>query len=124
VSVDRPSARHNSAIPCQWINKHRDAQVAPLRRHRQSSVSGNSGASSFKLAWARIGKGGKPETVIPCISQEMLADMVGTTRSRVSFFLNKFRKLGFIMTTMAAFTSTAPSSTSSSRNRFPFMRLG
>jgi CRP/FNR family transcriptional regulator, cyclic AMP receptor protein len=45
---------------------------------------------------AHFGKEGKPETVIPKISQETLADMVGTTRSRVSFFLNKFRKLGFI----------------------------
>jgi CRP/FNR family cyclic AMP-dependent transcriptional regulator len=45
---------------------------------------------------AHFGKEGKPETVIPKISQETLADMVGTTRSRVSFFVNKFRKLGFI----------------------------
>ncbi len=39
---------------------------------------------------------GKPETVIPKISQETLAEIIGTTRSRVSFFMNKFRKLGFI----------------------------
>jgi len=39
---------------------------------------------------------GKPEKVIPKISQETLAEMVGTTRSRVSFFMNRFRKLGFI----------------------------
>ncbi len=45
---------------------------------------------------AHFGKEGKPETVIPKISQETLADMVGTTRSRVSFFMNRFRKLGFI----------------------------
>jgi CRP/FNR family transcriptional regulator, cyclic AMP receptor protein len=37
-----------------------------------------------------------PETVIPKISQETLADMIGTTRSRVSFFMNRFRKLGFV----------------------------
>ena len=48
------------------------------------------------LLLAHFGKEGKPEPVIPKISQEMLAEMVGTTRSRVSFFLNKFRKLGFI----------------------------
>ena len=48
------------------------------------------------LLLAHFGKEGKPETVIPKISQETLTDMVGTTRSRVSFFLNKFRKLGFI----------------------------
>jgi CRP-like cAMP-binding protein len=45
---------------------------------------------------AHFGKEGVPETIIPKISQETLADMVGTTRSRVSFFMNKFRKLGFI----------------------------
>jgi CRP/FNR family transcriptional regulator, cyclic AMP receptor protein len=48
------------------------------------------------LLLAHFGKEGKPETVIPKISQETLAEMVGTTRSRVSFFMNKFRKLGFI----------------------------
>ena len=48
------------------------------------------------LLLAHYGKEGKPEPVIPKISQDTLANMVGTTRSRVSFFLNKFRKLGFI----------------------------
>ncbi|MEP7353136.1 MAG: Crp/Fnr family transcriptional regulator [Acidobacteriota bacterium] len=48
------------------------------------------------LLLANFGKEGKPETVIPHISQETLAEMVGTTRSRVSFFMNKFRRLGFI----------------------------
>jgi CRP/FNR family transcriptional regulator, cyclic AMP receptor protein len=48
------------------------------------------------LLLAHFGKDGKPETVIPKISQETLADMIGTTRSRVSFFMNRFRKLGFI----------------------------
>lgn len=48
------------------------------------------------LLLAHYGKEGKPEPVIPKISQETLAEMVGTTRSRVSGFLNKFRKLGFI----------------------------
>ena len=48
------------------------------------------------LLLAHFGKEGQPEPVIPKISQETLAEMVGTTRSRVSFFLNKFRKLGFI----------------------------
>jgi len=45
---------------------------------------------------AHFGKDGKPEIVIPKISQENLAEMIGTTRSRVSFFMNRFRKLGFI----------------------------
>jgi len=48
------------------------------------------------LLLARFGKKGVPETVIPKISQETLAEMVGTTRSRVSFFMNKFRTLGFV----------------------------
>lgn len=49
------------------------------------------------LLLAQFGKdGGVPETVIPKISQEVLAEMIGTTRSRVSFFMNRFRKLGFI----------------------------
>jgi CRP/FNR family transcriptional regulator, cyclic AMP receptor protein len=48
------------------------------------------------LLLARFGKDGAPETVIPRISQETLAEMIGTTRSRVSFFMNRFRKLGFI----------------------------
>ena len=48
------------------------------------------------LLLAHFGKEGIPETVVPKISQETLADMIGTTRSRVSFFMNRFRKLGFI----------------------------
>jgi CRP/FNR family cyclic AMP-dependent transcriptional regulator len=48
------------------------------------------------LLLANFGKEGKPELVIPKISQETLASIVGTTRSRVSFFMNRFRKLGFI----------------------------
>ncbi len=48
------------------------------------------------LLMAQFGKEGKPEAVIAKVSQEKLAEMVGTTRSRVSFFMNKFRKLGFI----------------------------
>ncbi len=45
---------------------------------------------------AHFGKESKPETVIPRISQEALAEMVGTTRSRVNFFMNRFKKLGFV----------------------------
>jgi CRP-like cAMP-binding protein len=48
------------------------------------------------LLMAEFGKPGEPETYIPPITQETLAEMVGTTRSRVSFFMNRFRKLGFI----------------------------
>jgi len=48
------------------------------------------------LLMAEFGKPGDPEQYIPEISQETLAEMVGTTRSRVSFFMNRFRRLGFI----------------------------
>jgi CRP/FNR family transcriptional regulator, cyclic AMP receptor protein len=48
------------------------------------------------LLMAQLGKEGNSEAIIPKISQEHLAEMVGTTRSRVSFFMNKFRKLGFL----------------------------
>jgi CRP-like cAMP-binding protein len=48
------------------------------------------------LLLAHFGKDGKPEVAIPKISQEKLAEMVGTTRSRVNLFMNRFRKLGFI----------------------------
>jgi CRP-like cAMP-binding protein len=48
------------------------------------------------LLLAQFGKESKPETVVPKVSQETLSEMIGTTRSRVSFFMNRFRKLGFI----------------------------
>jgi CRP/FNR family cyclic AMP-dependent transcriptional regulator len=48
------------------------------------------------LLLARYGAAGNPKTVLPKVSQETLAEMIGTTRSRVNFFMNKFRKLGFI----------------------------
>ena len=48
------------------------------------------------LLMAEFGKEGEPELLIPKISQETLAELIGTTRSRVSFFMNRFRKLGFI----------------------------
>src|SRR5476649_1617028 len=48
------------------------------------------------LLLAHFGKEGRPEPILANISQETLAEMIGTTRSRVSFFMNKFRKMGFI----------------------------
>ena len=48
------------------------------------------------LLMAEFGKPGEPETLIPPITQETLAEMIGTTRSRVSFFMNRFRKMGFV----------------------------
>ena len=58
--------------------------------------SGEKRLARVLLLMAHFGKEGKPEPVIAKVSQEMLAEMIGTTRSRVSFFMNKFRKLGFI----------------------------
>ena len=60
------------------------------------SIPARSGWPAFFLLLAHFGKAGTPQTVVPKISQETLAEMVGTTRSRVSFFMNRFRKLGFI----------------------------
>ena len=48
------------------------------------------------LLLARYGKENQPQGVLPKMSQETLAEMVGTTRSRINFFMNKFRKLGFV----------------------------
>jgi CRP-like cAMP-binding protein len=48
------------------------------------------------LLMTEFGKPGEPEMLIPAITQETLAEMIGTTRSRVSFFMNRFRRLGFI----------------------------
>jgi CRP/FNR family transcriptional regulator, cyclic AMP receptor protein len=48
------------------------------------------------LLLAHYGRGNTPQRVLPAVSQETLAEMIGTTRSRVNFFLNKFRKLGFV----------------------------
>jgi CRP/FNR family cyclic AMP-dependent transcriptional regulator len=70
-------------------------------RHEEDLVDQLFNSSEKRLArmlllLAHFGKDGKPESVIPKISQETLAEMVGTTRGRVSFFMNRFRRLGFI----------------------------
>ena len=48
------------------------------------------------LLLARYGKESQPQKMLPKVSQQMLAEMIGTTRTRVNFFMNKFKKLGFI----------------------------
>jgi CRP/FNR family transcriptional regulator, cyclic AMP receptor protein len=58
--------------------------------------SGEQRLARILLLLAHFGKEGVPETVVPTISQETLAEMIGTTRSRVSFFMNRFRQLGFV----------------------------
>ena len=70
-------------------------------RHEEDLVDQLFNSSEIRLArvllmLAHFGKEGVPEAVVPKISQETLAEMVGTTRSRVSFFMNRFRELAFI----------------------------
>jgi CRP/FNR family cyclic AMP-dependent transcriptional regulator len=70
-------------------------------RHEEDLVDQLFNSSEKRLArvllmFAHFGKEGIPESVIPKLSQETLAEMIGTTRSRVCFFMNRFRKLGFI----------------------------
>jgi CRP-like cAMP-binding protein len=70
-------------------------------RHEEDLIDQLFNSSEKRLArvlllLAQFGKDGKPEVAIPKISQETLAEMVGTTRSRVNFFMNRFRKLGFV----------------------------
>ena len=84
----------------------------------QLSISSEKRLARILLLIAEFGKPGKEETLIPLITQETLANMIGTTRSRVSFFMNRFRKLGLLNTTVA-FTFTSLSSTSFSTTNHP-----
>jgi CRP/FNR family transcriptional regulator, cyclic AMP receptor protein len=75
--------------------------LTPNIRYEEDLVDQLFNSSEKRLArilllLAQFGKEGKPETVIPKMSQETLAEMIGTTRGRVSFFMNRFRKLGFV----------------------------
>jgi hypothetical protein len=79
----------------------RDSTLARSMRTQAGLVDQLFNSSEKRLArilllMAEFGKLGEPETLIPKITQETLAEMVGTTRSRVSFFMNRFRDLGFI----------------------------
>jgi CRP/FNR family transcriptional regulator, cyclic AMP receptor protein len=65
-------------------------------RHSIANVTTEQRLARALLLPANFGKEGRPEPIIAKVSQEILAEMVGTTRSRVSFFMNKFRRLGFI----------------------------
>ena len=97
--------RSLSALPAphgtthKWTNRF----GSHLRVHHSPAEPSRSdnNASHKRLAWALLllahfWKEGTPEPTIPKISQDTLAEMVGTTRSRVRFFLTKFKKLGFI----------------------------
>jgi CRP-like cAMP-binding protein len=73
----------------------RPGRPAPTDHHQLFNSSEKRLARLLFLL-ANFGKEGKPEPIVGKFSQETLAEMIGTTRSRVSFFMNKFRKLGFI----------------------------
>ena len=68
----------------------------PHDDHKNSAFTSTSRTARLLLLLANFGKEGSREPIVGKYSQEMLAEMIGTTRSRVSFFMNKFRKLGFI----------------------------
>jgi CRP/FNR family cyclic AMP-dependent transcriptional regulator len=78
-----------------------DYLLARISRYQEVIMDQLLNSSEKRLARALLvladfGNGGKPEAVVPEIHQEGLAEMVGTTRSRISFFMNRFRKLGFV----------------------------
>jgi CRP/FNR family transcriptional regulator, cyclic AMP receptor protein len=92
------SIRNNAALafdPAAFLTRIEDKKTTrdPVDQLFNSSEKR---LARILLLLAHFGKESKPETVIPKVSQETLAAMVGTTRSRVSYFMNRFRKLGFI----------------------------
>jgi CRP-like cAMP-binding protein len=90
---------HNRRLPLESTRcKTYDAiiLVAADRFAINHDVFGSKRLARILLLLAHFGKDGKPEVAIPKISQETLAEMVGTTRGRANFFMNRFRKLGFV----------------------------
>jgi hypothetical protein len=90
-------------IPCHYRGGSKFVAYLLARNIRyeedlvdQHFYSGEKRLARLVLSLAHFGKEGVPETVIPKISQETLAETIGTTRSRVRFFMNKFRTLGFV----------------------------
>lgn len=78
------------------VGRGRKRGVHRKRRPRRSLPGMLLHINGSTLLLAQFGKESKPETVVPKISQEVLPEMIGTTRSRVSLFMNRFRKLRFI----------------------------
>ena len=83
------------------LNRLSQETGPPLSRIEEDLIDQLFNSSEKRLArllllLANFGKEGRPEPIVGKFSQETLAEMIGTTRSRVSFFMNKFRKLGFI----------------------------
>ena len=92
--------RSGRFLRCCFLYTERKGEAHHCVEEREGSHHRHSERERFLrrrlLLLAHFGKEGTPETVIAKISHETLAEMVGTTRSRVSFFMNRFRKLGFI----------------------------
>jgi len=81
----------------EWsFDPHRDDNGDRKLRHHRHCESGEKRLARLLLLLANFGKEGSPQAISPNVSQETLAEMIGTTRSRVSHFMNKFRKLGLI----------------------------
>jgi CRP/FNR family transcriptional regulator, cyclic AMP receptor protein len=91
-------ALHNESAFSEFFVKHLLARTLRVEADLVDQLFNSSEKRLARalLLLANFGKEGRPELIIAKVSQETLADMIGTTRSRVSFFMNKFRKLGFI----------------------------
>ena len=85
-----------SSGPEEFLSIVGGGRILAKYRKNQRVFSQGDYAARALLLLANFGKEGKPETIIAKVSQETLAATIGTTRARVSFFMNKFRKLGFI----------------------------
>jgi CRP-like cAMP-binding protein len=88
-----------AAMPLPQVDSGHAQRRSRVPSHPRSDAhlgAGEKRLARVLLMLAHFGKEGIPESVIPKISQETLAEMVGTTRSRVNFFMNRFKKLGFI----------------------------
>ena len=88
-----------SCLDCRWSEMFVSHLLARTIRVEEDLVDQLFNSSEKRLAralllLANFGKEGRPEPIIAKVSQETLAEMIGTTRSRVSLFMNKFRKLG------------------------------
>jgi hypothetical protein len=94
-SICRPALRVQGGAG-RWAEPHSHRRRVEADLVDQLFNSSEKRLARALLLLARYGKQEEPHRVAPKISQEVLAEMIGTTRSRVNFFMNKFRKLGFI----------------------------
>ena len=101
LSIDKKSMMHALHHEHEFSDVFVTYLLARNIRYEEDLVDQLFNSSERRLArllllLARFGKEGMPETLIPKISQQTLAEMIGTTRSRVSFFMSRFRQLGFV----------------------------